>query len=188
MVPADLAACAMRARRAGVAGQSRDLRGQALGREVALLDADRPAGGLQHAGIDELVLIERMRQRHQDGRPADGGKLGHRGGAGAGDHQMGGRHARRQVGKERRDLGGDAEPGISARAPRRGPRRAPAARRPSARADRRRGVRSPPARSRPSRARPGCRRTPAGAVFRPAPARHRASPPRRSPRGAPDCR
>ena len=98
VVPADLAACAMRGEAAGSVGSSRAISGgQAIGGEIALLDADRPARFRQHAGIGELILIQRVRQRHQDRRPADGGQLRHRRGAGARNRQMRGRHARRQV-------------------------------------------------------------------------------------------
>ena len=65
-------------------------------------------------GIGLLVLVERMRQRHQDRRPADDGQFGDRRGAGAADHQMAGGDARRQV----------AEEGLRAR-PRRRMRRRP---------------------------------------------------------------
>ena len=109
MVPDALAAPAIWVSRAGSSAEPRDFRGQPLGCEIRLHDAHRPARLGQHAGIGELVLIECVRQRHQNGGPADGGKLGHGGSAGARDDEMSGGHARRQVGKERRALGGDAE-------------------------------------------------------------------------------
>ena len=52
--------------------ERRDRRGQPSGREVGLHDSNRAARGLQNAGILELVLVQRMRQRHQYGRPPDG--------------------------------------------------------------------------------------------------------------------
>ena len=55
-----------------IARKSCDRRGQVSGREVGLRDANRSPRGLQNAGILKLVLIQRMRQRHQYGRPADG--------------------------------------------------------------------------------------------------------------------
>ena len=97
---------------AGLGGQRRDLGGQPFRREIGLVEADRAARLLQHAGIGELVLVERMRQRHQDGGPADRRKLGHGRGARARDHEMARRHPRRQIGEERRHLGGDLEPVI----------------------------------------------------------------------------
>ena len=50
-----------------------------------------------------LVVVERMRQRNQDRRPADDRQLGDRRGPGAANHQMRCGHARRQVREERRD-------------------------------------------------------------------------------------
>ena len=121
--------------RRGHGGQARRLGGegaispsQPAGREFRLRQAQRAAGGLQHPGIGHLVLIERIRQRHQDRRPPDRGKLGDRRGAGAGDHEMGRRHARRQIGEERRHLGGDLQVGIGRFHLRPDPPRAPAAR------------------------------------------------------------
>ena len=93
-----------------------------------------PPASVQHAGIGELVLVERMRQRHQDRGPADGRKLGHGRGAGARDDQMRRRHPRRQIGKERRAPRPRRRAAHRSRAPRRGPPRAPAARSTSARA------------------------------------------------------
>jgi hypothetical protein len=58
----------------------------------------------EHAGVGELVLIDRMRQRHKDGRPADRGQFGNRRSAGSGHDEMARRDARRQIGKERRNL------------------------------------------------------------------------------------
>ena len=102
----------MAASRCGAAASAVISRGEAVRGEVVLRDPDGAAGALQHAGIGELVLIERMRQRHQDRGPADGREFGNRRGAGARNHQMARRHARRQIGKERRDLGGDRGAGV----------------------------------------------------------------------------
>ena len=54
-----------------IGGKRGDLRRQPFGRELVLARRMRAAGPLQHAGIGVLVLIERVRQRHQDGGPAD---------------------------------------------------------------------------------------------------------------------
>ena len=59
-----------------------------------------------------LILIERVRQRHQDAGPADGAKLRHGRRAGSRDHQMARRHARRQVREERLDLRGHLQLGV----------------------------------------------------------------------------
>ena len=74
----------------------------------SLLAAERigtAALRLEHAGIGELVLVERARQRHQDRRPADGGKLRDTSTRpSATDDEMRGGDPRRQVGEERRHL------------------------------------------------------------------------------------
>ena len=103
--PADLAPAAIAASLPRIGGERGDLGGEPLRREVVLRQHDRAAGLRQHVGIGELVLVERVRQRHQDRRPADRRELGDRRGAGARDHEMRRRDARRQVGEERRDLG-----------------------------------------------------------------------------------
>ena len=60
-----------------------------------LRDVQGAAGTLEHRGIGLLVLVECVRQRHQDRRPADGRQFGNRGRAGACDHQVAGRDPRR---------------------------------------------------------------------------------------------
>ena len=90
-------------------------RGEPLGREIVLLQHDRAAGLRQHIGIGELVLIERVRQRHQNRGPADHRQFRDGRGARARHDQMRRRDARRQIGEERRDLGFDAEPRIGSR-------------------------------------------------------------------------
>ena len=158
-------------------------------REAALLDADGAARVRQHAGIGKLVLIERMRQRHQNGGPADGGKLGHGGGAGAGHDQMrvppcapAGRRRTARIRPRRRVR-------RRSRARDRDPRRAPAARSAGASAAPREACPTaagtisamtcapwlPPKTSRSKRARRLA-------------ARDRAWRRPRSPAGAPDCR
>ena len=49
-----------------------------------------PAGACrcETLGIAQLVVVQRMRQRHHDGRPADDAQFGDGGCAGAADHQM----------------------------------------------------------------------------------------------------
>ena len=59
------------------------------------------AGRREHPRIGGLVLVERMRQRHQDRGPPDDRELGDRRGAGARDHELGRRHAGRQVARRR---------------------------------------------------------------------------------------
>ena len=54
-----------------VVGQRADFGGKTFRGEIALLEQNRAPGLCQHAGIGALVLIERMRQRHQNGGPAD---------------------------------------------------------------------------------------------------------------------
>ena len=73
MLPAEFGGLRHTDEASRVAGKAGDLRRQTLRRKIALLDADRSASLRQHAGIGELVLIQGMRQRHQDRGPADGG-------------------------------------------------------------------------------------------------------------------
>ena len=77
----------------------------------------RPAQG-ELPRIGGLILIERVRQWHQNGGAANDGKLRHRRGPGPADDEMGGRDAHRQVGKEGPDLGVDAKPLIGGAHPR----------------------------------------------------------------------
>src|SRR5215472_10163984 len=53
----------------GLGGEPRNFGGETIGRELALRDPQAPARLRQHAGICELVLIDRSRQRHQDRGP-----------------------------------------------------------------------------------------------------------------------
>ena len=64
-------AAAISASRCGSAAKRGDLRREPIRRELVLRNADRAAGLHQHAGIGELVLVDRARQRHQDRGPAD---------------------------------------------------------------------------------------------------------------------
>src|SRR3977135_4529695 len=57
-------------------GKRADLGRKPIGREIVLAQAYRTTGAFQHPGIGGLILVERMRQRHEDGRPSDGGKRG----------------------------------------------------------------------------------------------------------------
>src|SRR5712664_2255863 len=57
------------------AGKRAEFGRQPIGREIILPQAHRPARLLQHAGIGGLILVERVGQRHQDGRPPDGGEF-----------------------------------------------------------------------------------------------------------------
>ena len=174
-VPADLAAARHGAQARRGRGQPRDLGGEPFRREIALLDRIAPPAFRQHAGIGELVLVQRVRQRHQDCGPADGRRA---------------RRPSRRRSARRRDAPPPCAPADRKRtartrrarraahrlrARRRGPRRAPAARCAGARAAPARAARSPPARSPPSHARPGCRRTRASCSGRRPPARRKAS-------------
>ena len=122
---------------AGSASAPRSSSASRCGVNSRLRQNRRRAGGGEDRGVGGLVLIERMRKRHQDRRPTDDGELRNGRSAGAADHQMRPRDARRQVGEEvgefDRELqfgasGGDARPclrrapassGGRARAPRR---------------------------------------------------------------------
>jgi hypothetical protein len=97
------------------AGKRADLGRQPIRREIVLAQPQRPAGGLQHTGIGELVLIERVRQRHQYGWPPDRREFRHGRGAGARDDDMARGDPRRQIGEERRDLGRNVCPCIDLR-------------------------------------------------------------------------
>ena len=66
----------MRASRAGSFKSAVISERQSFGREVALFDPDRAAAFRENAGVFELILIQSMRQGHQNSRTADGGKLG----------------------------------------------------------------------------------------------------------------
>ena len=103
--------------RCGAAARRRELGGKPPRGESVLGEPDGAAGRFEHAGIGELVLVERMRQRHQDRRPADRGEFGDRRRPGARHDQVARRHARRQIGEKRRDLGGNGELGIGAAHP-----------------------------------------------------------------------
>src|SRR5262249_51312125 len=95
-----------------LAGKRTDLSREPSRREIVLPEAERAAGPLQHAGIGSLVLIQRVRQRHQDGGTSDCRKLGHGRGAGARNNEMARRHPRRQIGEEGRDFGLDLHPRV----------------------------------------------------------------------------
>ena len=73
----------------------------------------RRAGGGEDRGVGGLILIERMRERHKDRRPADDGELRHGRSAGAADDKMGARDARRQIGEEVGELDRELQRGAS---------------------------------------------------------------------------
>jgi hypothetical protein len=81
---------------------------QNLRRQRSLLAYFRTSGCGKRGGVRRLVVVERVRVRHEDRRPADRRDLRDRGGAGAGDHQMRLGHAPRHVVEEGRDFGVDA--------------------------------------------------------------------------------
>ena len=83
-----------------------------FGVKCDLVDPHRAAGLLKHRRIGGLILIERMRQRHQNARPADRREFRHRRGARARHDEVAGRDPRRQIGEERLDLGRHRKPGI----------------------------------------------------------------------------
>ena len=55
----------------GFAGERGKFRRDPFRREDGLVEPDRAAGPLQEACIGLLILIERMRQRHQNAGPPD---------------------------------------------------------------------------------------------------------------------
>ena len=71
---------------------------QCVGGEVPLRDHRCAARLGQRARIGRLMIVDRTRQRHQDGRPAGDRQFGDGGGAGARDHQV----RRRQASRPRR--------------------------------------------------------------------------------------
>ena len=161
--------------------------GERVGSECALPHDRRRARLRQQRGVGGLVLIERVRIGHQDRRAADHRELAHRRGAGAGDHEMRGGDARRQVGKELGNLGREAElvafrGGAGAVLAARLQAQASAAPAPAARAGP-----APPGRLPTSPARPANRPSPAPRAGRRR-NRDRASAPRRAPPAARDCR
>ena len=87
-----------------ILGQRGQFRREPVWSEVRLHDADRAACIGEHAGIGELVLIDRTGQRHENGRASDGTEFGHRTRARARDDDVTRRQPRRQVGEERRKL------------------------------------------------------------------------------------
>ena len=84
----------------GACQQSADAAGQALRRSdpSARCTKRRP---IRRAGcVLQLIVVEGMRQRHQDRGPAHDRKLGHGGGAGAADDQMGLGHVSGRLAKK----------------------------------------------------------------------------------------
>ena len=109
---------AIAASRAGSAANAEISDASRSGVNSALRNPQGRIGLRQHAGIGELVLIDRAGQRHQDRGPADRGEFGDGAGAGARHHQMARRQPRRQIAEERRQLGIDLEPVIDRAYPR----------------------------------------------------------------------
>ena len=84
VMPAARAAWARASRPLAVGERSTQGVGEPLGGEIGLLHHQSRAGLLEQGGVGRLVLVERVRERHQDRRAADHGELGDGGGAGAG--------------------------------------------------------------------------------------------------------
>ena len=59
-------------------------------RELDLGHQQRTAGAREHLGVGRLVVLGGQRPRHQDRGQADGRQLGHGGGSGSRQHQVGG--------------------------------------------------------------------------------------------------
>ena len=152
---------------AGDASRRLDAPRPAFRRQFLLLDAPGRRPIRQAWWHSELVVVERMRQRHQDRGPAHDGQLGHGRGAGAADHEVRLGHPLGQVREERGDLRRDAgrRVGLLRHAP--GPPRGTAARRTGWRAVSPAAAPAPAAPRRRRSARPGCRRTPAARTARP---------------------
>ena len=102
----------MAASRAGSAASAAISAASRSGVNSACGETDRAARVHQHAGVGELVLVERMRQRHQDRGPADRGELGDRRGAGARDHQMAAAMRAGRSGKNGATSASTLKPGI----------------------------------------------------------------------------
>ena len=84
------------------------LRCETMRRHMLLLDTPTAPRFGKAGRVFELITVERMRQRYEDRRAADDGKLGHRRRAGARDNQVAVRHDLGQALEKRRDLGVDA--------------------------------------------------------------------------------
>ena len=93
------AASASASRRSPAAGRWRF--GKPLRRQILLLDAPSAARFGKPRGVLQLVVVDRMRQRHQDRRAAHDGQLGHGRGAGAADHEVRLGHLLGQIGEKR---------------------------------------------------------------------------------------
>ena len=112
--PALLAASARRVKSFGSASACARRSASHCGREPGLAHDVRSAGFGEMRGVGGLVGVERVRERHENGRAPDHRQFRHGRGAGAADHQMRCRHARRQIGEERRHIGVHFQPGIGA--------------------------------------------------------------------------
>ena len=73
---------------ARLGGKRGDFRRQAVGTKFGLRDSQGSARLRQHAGIGELVLVDRTRQWHQDRWAPDASEFGDGTGARARNHQM----------------------------------------------------------------------------------------------------
>ena len=76
--------------------------GEFLRREVLLRHAPAAAGIGERIGIGRLIVVERMRQRHEDCGSADHHQLRNRARARTADDEMRFRHASREIVEERR--------------------------------------------------------------------------------------
>jgi hypothetical protein len=86
-LPADFAAAAIAASRSGSSSARQD-RWRCARAKARPADALRRRRRRKGRGIGRLVVVERMRVGHQNGRAADDGDLRHGRGAGTRDHQM----------------------------------------------------------------------------------------------------
>ena len=111
--PTDSARAAALASACGSAAIASIWRASTSRGELVLRDRPRAAGLGHFARIGGLVVVGRRRQRDQDRRPARGGQLGDRRGAGAGDDQMRLGELVRHVLDIGHQLGRDAELGVA---------------------------------------------------------------------------
>ena len=105
-----LAAAAWAASFSGAASAPRRIAARRSGGELGLRHDNRAARGRQRRRVGGLVLVERVRERHEDRSAADDRKLGDGRGAGPADDEMGGCDPRRQIGEEFGDLDRKAHP------------------------------------------------------------------------------
>jgi hypothetical protein len=97
---------------AGIGGKLGEHRLQARRQVVALRQQQGRAALHQEFGIAGLVVVDRLRERHQHAAHADRAQFGERQCTGTADHQVGVRIGRGHVGDEGFDGGDDARIGI----------------------------------------------------------------------------